>query len=150
MILAVPHLLGTTPCSYSLLKYDGLTKTTMIAMDGAHSVFLYNVSFFRNSLVTVYKDVHCNLRSRGDSASSSAHPVLNFQPTFIPFRCHPCQLFLVFTRREFRFESPSCNKHYSDNLTLFITGAGGIRTPGTFRHNGFQDRLLKPLGHRSN
>jgi hypothetical protein len=28
-------------------------------------------------------------------------------------------------------------------------GAGGIRTLGTFRHSGFQDRLLKPLGHRS-
>ena len=30
-----------------------------------------------------------------------------------------------------------------------ITGAGGIRTPGTFRYNGFQDRRLKPLGHCS-
>ena len=29
------------------------------------------------------------------------------------------------------------------------TGAGGIRTPGTFRYNGFQDRRLKPLGHCS-
>ena len=29
------------------------------------------------------------------------------------------------------------------------TGAGGIRTPGAFRHNGFQDRRLKPLGHCS-
>ncbi len=28
-------------------------------------------------------------------------------------------------------------------------GAGGIRTHGTLRYNGFQDRLLKPLGHRS-
>ena len=28
-------------------------------------------------------------------------------------------------------------------------GAGGIRTPGTFRYNGFQDRRLKPLGHCS-
>ena len=33
--------------------------------------------------------------------------------------------------------------------STFLYGAGGIRTPGTFRHNGFQDRLLKPLGHRS-
>ena len=32
---------------------------------------------------------------------------------------------------------------------IFDNGAGGIRTPGTFRHNGFQDRLLQPLGHRS-
>jgi hypothetical protein len=31
-----------------------------------------------------------------------------------------------------------------------MNGAGGIRTPGTVRHNGFQDRLLQPLGHRSN
>jgi hypothetical protein len=30
-----------------------------------------------------------------------------------------------------------------------INGAGGIRTPGAFRHNGFQDRRLKPLGHCS-
>ena len=32
---------------------------------------------------------------------------------------------------------------------LTINGAGGIRTPGTFRYNGFQDRRLKPLGHCS-
>ena len=32
---------------------------------------------------------------------------------------------------------------------FFLSGAGGIRTPGTLRHNGFQDRLLQPLGHRS-
>ena len=30
-----------------------------------------------------------------------------------------------------------------------LIGAGGIRTPGTFRYNGFQDRRLKPLGHCS-
>ena len=29
-------------------------------------------------------------------------------------------------------------------------GAGGIRTLGALRHSGFQDRLLRPLGHRSN
>ena len=34
-------------------------------------------------------------------------------------------------------------------LRVLSNGAGGIRTPGTLRHNGFQDRLLKPLGHRS-
>ena len=33
---------------------------------------------------------------------------------------------------------------------MAFIGAGGIRTPGTLRYNGFQDRLLKPLGHRSN
>ena len=32
---------------------------------------------------------------------------------------------------------------------IFGYGAGGIRTPGALRHNGFQDRLLQPLGHRS-
>ncbi len=32
---------------------------------------------------------------------------------------------------------------------LSLNGAGGIRTPGAFRHNGFQDRRLKPLGHCS-
>ena len=33
-----------------------------------------------------------------------------------------------------------------------LNGGGGsrIRTHGTSRHNGFQDRLLKPLGHPSN
>ena len=30
-----------------------------------------------------------------------------------------------------------------------INGAGGIRTPGAFRHNGFQDRRLQPLGQCS-
>jgi hypothetical protein len=28
-------------------------------------------------------------------------------------------------------------------------GERGIRTPGEFPHNGFQDRRLKPLGHLS-
>ena len=28
-------------------------------------------------------------------------------------------------------------------------GGGGIRTPGDFRHNGFQDRRIKPLCHPS-
>ena len=31
----------------------------------------------------------------------------------------------------------------------FHPGEGGIRTPGTLRLNGFQDRLLRPLGHLS-
>ena len=30
-----------------------------------------------------------------------------------------------------------------------IGGKGGIRTHGTLLLNGFQDRLLKPLGHLS-
>ncbi len=30
-----------------------------------------------------------------------------------------------------------------------LNGAGGIRTPGTLRYNGFQDRRLQPLGHCS-
>ena len=31
-----------------------------------------------------------------------------------------------------------------------MTGEGGIRTPGTAKRlNGFQDRLLRPLGHLS-
>ena len=28
-------------------------------------------------------------------------------------------------------------------------GGGGIRTPGTLRHAGFQDRFFKPLRHPS-
>ena len=32
---------------------------------------------------------------------------------------------------------------------MTLNGAGGIRTPGAFRHNGFQDRRLQPLGHCS-
>ena len=39
-------------------------------------------------------------------------------------------------------------------LTIFlkvqIGGEGGIRTHGTLRHNGFQDRRLQPLSHLSN
>ena len=35
---------------------------------------------------------------------------------------------------------------YQGNLS---NGGGGIRTPGTFRYSGFQDRHLKPLGHSS-
>ena len=31
-----------------------------------------------------------------------------------------------------------------------LNGGGGIRTPGTRRYSGFQDRRLKPLGHSSN
>ncbi len=36
-------------------------------------------------------------------------------------------------------------------LTALVdrTGEGGIRTPGTFRYSGFQDRRLQPLGHLS-
>ena len=32
---------------------------------------------------------------------------------------------------------------------LFYGGERGIRTPGTLRHNGFQDRRFKPLTHLS-
>ncbi len=28
-------------------------------------------------------------------------------------------------------------------------GEGGIRTPGTLRYNGFQDRRFRPLSHLS-
>jgi hypothetical protein len=31
----------------------------------------------------------------------------------------------------------------------FSGGGTGIRTPGTFRHNSFQDCRLQPLGHSS-
>ena len=48
------------------------------------------------------------------------------------------------------------NPHTAQAVVLFCSvirgahnGAGGIRTPGAFRHNGFQDRRLKPLGHCS-
>ena len=30
-----------------------------------------------------------------------------------------------------------------------LDGEGGIRTHGTFRHTGFRDQLLQPLGHLS-
>ena len=50
-----------------------------------------------------------------------------------------------------------CNLAHKFVRSLLVTritiekenGAGGIRTPGTFRYNGFQDRRLKPLGHCS-
>ena len=35
------------------------------------------------------------------------------------------------------------------NLETRRIGEGGIRTPGTFRYSGFQDRRLQPLGHLS-
>jgi hypothetical protein len=41
------------------------------------------------------------------------------------------------------------NSQAKKSYGFFSNGAGGIRTPGTLRHNGFQDRLLQPLGHRS-
>ena len=34
-------------------------------------------------------------------------------------------------------------------FNYIIFGEGGIRTPGEFPHNGFQDHLLQPLGHLS-
>src|SRR5450759_1690576 len=42
--------------------------------------------------------------------------------------------------------------HRPESIARFgagVGGGGGIRTPGTFRFNGFQDRRLKPLGHSS-
>ena len=43
------------------------------------------------------------------------------------------------------------DKKYSHAPVWALSGGGGsrIRTHGTSRHNGFQDRLLKPLGHPS-
>jgi hypothetical protein len=32
---------------------------------------------------------------------------------------------------------------------ILIGGDGGIRTPGTSRYNGFQDRRIRPLCHIS-
>ncbi len=34
-------------------------------------------------------------------------------------------------------------------MNALIGGGGRIRTHETFRPNGFQDRLLQPLGHSS-
>ena len=39
---------------------------------------------------------------------------------------------------------------YITVLNCKILGERGIRTPGDSRLNGFQDRLLRPLGHLSN
>jgi hypothetical protein len=48
------------------------------------------------------------------------------------------------------FCCPRLSKHTSlKSRRCILNGAGGIRTPGTFRYNGFQDRRLKPLGHCS-
>ncbi len=41
-------------------------------------------------------------------------------------------------------KSPSTCRGFS-----FFSGERGIRTPGTFRYNGFQDRRIKPLCHFS-
>ena len=35
------------------------------------------------------------------------------------------------------------------NVSALAGGERGIRTPGTFRYNGFQDRRFKPLSHLS-
>ena len=37
----------------------------------------------------------------------------------------------------------------NQDCLLCINGGGGIRTPGTFQYNGFQDRRNKPLCHSS-
>ena len=34
-------------------------------------------------------------------------------------------------------------------ISLFLSGERGIRTPGTSRYNGFQDRRIRPLCHFS-
>ena len=34
-------------------------------------------------------------------------------------------------------------------MALYIGGEGGIRTPGPFRVNGFQDHRFRPLSHLS-
>ena len=39
---------------------------------------------------------------------------------------------------------------YPTELRALMHGEGEIRTHGAFRHAGFQDRFLKPLGHFSN
>ncbi len=44
----------------------------------------------------------------------------------------------------------SCQKpHVKFNAVKFPGGGSRIRTHGTSRHNGFQDRRLQPLGHPS-
>jgi hypothetical protein len=42
--------------------------------------------------------------------------------------------------------SPRCARHRGN---LFFGGGSRIRTHGTSRYSGFQDRRLKPLGHPS-
>ena len=37
----------------------------------------------------------------------------------------------------------------SSVFTLLFCGGGGIRTPGTFQYNSFQDCRHRPLGHAS-
>lgn len=36
------------------------------------------------------------------------------------------------------------------HLGFILSGKGGIRTPGTLRYGGFQDRCNRPLYHLSN
>lgn len=48
---------------------------------------------------------------------------------------------------DLRFESPSIIKK---RRSVFISGGSGIRTHGTLRHSGFQDRCIRPLCHPSN
>lgn len=49
-----------------------------------------------------------------------------------------------------RVRKRKCAAASVDVAAHFIGGSGGIRTHGTgLPHNGFQDRLLRPLGHAS-
>ncbi len=55
------------------------------------------------------------------------------------------------TARDLRSDAPCAAP--CDGVRLLASeesgGGGGIRTPGGFRHNGFQDRRIRPLCHPS-
>ena len=66
-------------------------------------LFLQFIILFEHVFFTGYNNF---FRSRGDSPSSSQHPVSSFQAVCVPCRRHPWRLFLPFGRRGLRFESP--------------------------------------------
>ncbi len=62
-----------------------------------------------------------------------------------------CALFLPLVGGGRRFKSPNCSTVYCLKIqeTLHIRSRGDSNPRNPRRLNGFQDRLLKPLGHRS-
>ena len=126
---------------------------------GFESPTYFYVEFYKVKLQE--KTLEGFFRSRGDSPSGVQHPASHLQagvfakgPSMALYPFVPA-LLLGSKGSQKPFESPiyllSTQLPVNINFTgyMLIFGAGGIRTPGTLRFNGFQDRLLQPLGHRS-
>jgi hypothetical protein len=100
----------------------------------AHFESLRGVSPRRNPIQSV-----SILRRGRDSNPRCSHPHNSLAGSPIQPLSHLSKSVRVFLNR---FDSPV----WSNPLTI---GGGGIRTHGRLPRTGFQDRLLKPLGHPS-